>query len=118
MPGIGHGRAIVAIEVRLFSRTERGRHARQSSVLPAGVARTGVGNGALADSQSQKYRNNGCEIERKIEHDGKSETKVDCKPGFGRAYVDTGKEEFRQGGCEIKREWKANGEYKEEVKCK
>lgn len=72
----------------------------------------------LADGQSQKYRNNGCEIERKIDDSGKSETKVDCKPGYGRAYVGTGKEEFRQGGCEIKREWKANGEYKEEVKCK
>jgi hypothetical protein len=73
---------------------------------------------ALADSRSQKYRSNGCEVERKFDDDGKSETKVDCKPGYGRAYAGTGKEEFRQGGCEIKREWKPNGEYKEEVKCK
>lgn len=73
---------------------------------------------ALADSRSQKYRSNGCEVERKFDDDGKSETKVDCKPGYGRAYAGAGKEEFRQGGCEIKREWKPNGEYKEEVKCK
>jgi hypothetical protein len=72
----------------------------------------------LADSRSQKYRSNGCEVERKFDDDGKSETKVDCKPGYGRAYAGAGKEEFRQGGCEIKREWKPNGEYKEEVKCK
>lgn len=92
-------------------------HASLLSFLPALLVLASA-TAALADSQSQKYRNNGCEIERKIENDGKSETKVDCKPGFGRAYVGTGKEEFRQGGCEIKREWKANGEYKEEVKCK
>lgn len=73
---------------------------------------------ALADSRSQKYRSNGCEVERKFDDDGKSETKVECKPGYGRMYVGAGKEEFRQGGCEIKREWKPDGEYKEEVKCK
>lgn len=73
---------------------------------------------ALADSRSQKYRSNGCEVERKFDDDGKSETKIDCKPGYGRAYAGAGKEEFRQGGCEIKREWKPDGEYKEEVKCK
>lgn len=73
---------------------------------------------SLADGRTQKYRSNGCEIERKVDDDGRFETKVDCKPGQGRAYFGAGKEEFIQGGCEIKREWKRDGEYKEEVKCK
>lgn len=79
------------------------------------VASTGP---SLADGRTQKYRSNGCEIERKVDDDGRFESKVDCKPGQGRAYSGAGKEEFIQGGCEIKREWKPNGEYKEEVKCK
>jgi hypothetical protein len=74
---------------------------------------------SLADGRTEKYRSNGCEIERKFDDD-KYETKVECKPGYGRARFGgaAGKEEFRQGGCEIKREWKADGEYKEEVKCR
>lgn len=82
------------------------------------VASIGASIGpGLADSRTQKYRSNGCEVERKVDH-GKFEIKVDCKPGHGRAHVGAGKEEFVQGGCEIKREWKRDGEYKEEVKCK
>jgi hypothetical protein len=73
---------------------------------------------SLADSRTEKYRSNGCEIERKLERDGKVETKVDCKPGYSRARIGSGKEEFRYGGCKIKREWKEDGEYKEEVKCR
>jgi hypothetical protein len=87
------------------------------SVMPALLVLASAAS-ALADGRTQKYRSNGCEVERKFDDDGKSETKVDCKPGYGRAHVGAGKEEFRQGGCEIKREWKPNGEYKEEVKCK
>jgi hypothetical protein len=72
---------------------------------------------ALADDRAEKYRSNGCEVERKYDS-GKVESKVECKPrGFIGAYRGSGKEEFRQGGCLIKREWKQNGEYKEEVKC-
>jgi hypothetical protein len=88
------------------------------SIVPALLFAVSVAP-ALADSRTQKYRSNGCEIERKFDDD-KYETKVDCKPGYGRARLNggSGKEEFRQGGCEIKREWKEDGEYKEEVKCK
>jgi hypothetical protein len=78
---------------------------------------TSIGPG-LADNRTQKYRSGGCEIERQVDSDGKFETKVDCKPGYGRGYFGAGKEEFVQGGCEIKREWKRDGEHKEEVKCK
>ncbi len=74
-------------------------------------------SGALADSLTEKFRSNGCEVERKFD-DGKVESKVECQPrGFGGARFGNGKEEFRRGGCEIKRGWKQNGEYKEEVKC-
>jgi hypothetical protein len=73
---------------------------------------------ALADSRSEKYRSNGCEVERKVEGQGKMESKVECKPRFDGARFGSGKEEFRRGGCEVKREWKENGEFKEEVKCR
>jgi hypothetical protein len=73
---------------------------------------------SLADSRTEKYRSNGCEIERRFDSNGKSETKVDCKPRLDRVRGGSGKEEFRYGGCEIKREWKEDGEYKEEVKCR
>ncbi|HYC65254.1 MAG TPA: hypothetical protein VEC14_11035 [Reyranellaceae bacterium] len=70
---------------------------------------------ALADSRSEKYRDGGCDVERKFDS-GKMESKIECKPRYG-ANAGSGKEEFRRGDCLIKREWKANGEYKEEVKC-
>jgi hypothetical protein len=73
---------------------------------------------SLADGRTQKYRSNGCEIERKVDDDGRFEAKVDRKPGQGRAYFGAGKEMFIPGGCEVKRERKRDGEYKEEVKCK
>ncbi len=70
---------------------------------------------AHADSRSQKYRSNGCEVERKT--DGtRFESKVECKDG-GPARFGEAKEEFRQGPCLVKREWKKDGEYKEEIKC-
>jgi hypothetical protein len=74
---------------------------------------------ATANDQTQKYRNGGCEIERKYGDTGKYESKVECKPGRGgtRLSGSEGKEEFKRNGCLVKREWKQNGEYKEEVKC-
>ena len=73
---------------------------------------------ANADGRTEKYRNGGCEVERKYDS-GKFESKVECKPGRGAARLSAGegKEEFRRNGCEVKREWKPNGEYKEEIKC-
>jgi hypothetical protein len=70
------------------------------------LQRSGIGHGRAIACPSQKCRNKGCEIERKIDDDGKSQTKLDGKPDIGRACVGT-KKELRQGGCEIKREWTA-----------
>lgn len=85
-------------------------------VAPVALALAGAFTSGFADSRSQKYRSNGCEIERKSDDGGKFESKVECKGG-GPARFGEAKEEFRQGPCLIKREWKKDGGYKEEVKC-
>ncbi|TAJ40193.1 MAG: hypothetical protein EPO67_00450 [Reyranella sp.] len=88
---------------------------RVFSGLPVALIVAAAASPAVADDRSQKYRSNGCEVERKA--DGfKYESKVECKGG-GPARFREAKEEFRQGPCLVKREWKKDGEYKEEVKC-
>ena len=92
------------------------------ALSPVALALAFLGSAApgLADDRTEKYRSNGCAVERKFGDDGKYEAKVECKPGnrFARTGGSAGKEEFKQGGCEIKREWKQDGEYKEEIKCR
>ena len=93
-------------------------------LLSSAVVSLGLVGGAFeaaADSRTEKFRDRGCDVERKYDKDGKYEQKVECKPGRHHAFRDgrrAGKEEYRRGRCEIKREWKEDGEYKEEVKCK
>lgn len=83
--------------------------------LPIVLILAAAASPVAADGRSQKYRSNGCEVERKT--DGlKYESKIECKGG-GPARFGEAKEEFRQGPCLVKREWKKDGEYKEEVKC-
>ncbi len=83
--------------------------------LPMVLILAAAATPASADSPSQKYRSNGCEVERKADG-SKYESKVECR-GSGQARFGEAKEEFRQGPCLVKREWKKDGEFKEEVKC-